>query len=115
MNSWSRRRWSSTALVLAGTLAVATTPVPAWAQERGDWSWGMHPMSWMWGAWGLGMVVMMLVFWGVVIIGAVLAIRWLAGQGDRSRSDRALDILRERYARGEINKDEFEAKQRDLR
>jgi uncharacterized membrane protein len=37
------------------------------------------------------------------------------GQGERSRSDRALDILRELSARGEINKDEFEAKQRDLR
>jgi putative membrane protein len=69
----------------------------------------------MWGAWGLGMMVMMLVLWGVVIIGIVLAIRWLARQRERSRSDHALDILRERYARGEINKDEFEGKHRDLR
>lgn len=116
MNLWSTCRWSNAAFAVAGTLAGAMTPVSAWAQERGgDWSWGMHPMSWMWGAWGLGMMVMMLVFWGFVIGGIVLAIRWLAGQGERSRSDRALDILRERYARGEINKDEFEAKQRDLR
>jgi putative membrane protein len=61
------------------------------------------------------MMVMMLVFWGVVIAAIVLTIRWLAGQGGRPGSDRALDILRERYARGEINKDEFEAKRRDLR
>lgn len=111
----SRPRWSGSARVLVG-LAGATAPVSAWAQERGGgWGWGTHPMSWMWGGWGLGMMVMMLVFWGVVITGIVLAIRWLASQGDRSRSDPALDILRERYARGEINKDEFEAKQRDLR
>ena len=105
------------ALALAGLVAVAGVPGSAWAQERGaDWGWGMHPMSsWMWGTWGLGMMLMMLVFWGLVIAGIVLAIRGLAGQGERSRSDRALDILRERYARGEINKDEFEAKQRDLR
>ncbi len=103
-------------LALAGLVAVVGAPRSAWAQERGaDWGWGMHPMSWMWGAWGLGMMLMMLVFWGLVIAGIVLAIRWLAGQGERSRSDRALDILRERYARGEINKDEFEAKRRDLR
>jgi putative membrane protein len=75
----------------------------------------MHSMSWMWGAWGLGMMVMMLVFWGLVIAGIVLAIRWLATQGERSRTDRGVDILRERCARGEIDKDEFEAKRRDLR
>ena len=110
---WGRGR---IALAVAGLVAMVGTPRSAWAQDRGaDWGWGMHPMSWMWGAWGLGMMLMMLVFWGLVIAGIVLAIRWLAGQGERSRSDRALDILRERYARGEINKDEFEAKQRDLR
>jgi putative membrane protein len=61
------------------------------------------------------MMVMMLVFWGVVIVGMVLAIRWLVSQGRDSRpTDTALAILRERYARGEINRDEFEAKKRDL-
>ena len=75
----------------------------------------MHPMSWMWGAWGLGMMVMMLVFWGLVITAVVLGIRWLARTGTGSQRDRALEILRERYARGEINKEEFESKQRDLR
>lgn len=99
------RPWGSVALALAGLVAVAGASRSAWAQERGlDWGWGMHPMSWMWGAWGLGMMVMMLVFWGLVIAGIVLAIRWLAGPGERSRSDRAVDILRERYARGEINR-----------
>jgi putative membrane protein len=101
---------------LIGVVAGAGAPGVACSQERAfDWSWGMHPMSWMWGAWGLGMMLMMLVFWGVVIAGIVLAIRWLPSAGGGSRPDRALEILRERYARGEINKDEFEAKQRDLR
>jgi putative membrane protein len=68
-----------------------------------------------WGDLGLGMMVMMLVFWGLVTAGVVLAIRWLAGQGGGPRADRALDILRERYAQGEIDRDESEAKQRDLR
>jgi putative membrane protein len=49
-----------------------------------------------------------------VIAGLVLGIRWLVTQGRESRSDTALDILRQRYARGEINKEEFDTKRRDL-
>jgi putative membrane protein len=57
----------------------------------------------------------LLVFWALVITGIVLAIRWLVAQGrDGRQTDTALDILRQRYARGEINKDEFESKRRDL-
>lgn len=69
----------------------------------------------MWGLWGVAMMLMMLVFWGVVIVGIVLAIRWVVSQGRESRpADTALDILRQRYARGEIGKEEFEAKKKDL-
>ena len=60
------------------------------------------------------MMLMMLMFWALVITGLVLGIRWLARQGRREGPDRALDILRERYARGDINKEEFEARRRDL-
>jgi len=56
----------------------------------------------------------MLAFWVVVIAGVVLAIRWLVTQGRESRPDSALEILRQRYARGEINKEEFDARKRDL-
>ena len=65
----------------------------------------MHPMWGMWGAWGLGMMLMMLVFWGLIIVGLVLGIRWLVSQGRESRLDSAMDILRQRYLRGEIDKD----------
>jgi len=43
-------------------------------------------------------------------------VKWLVGgKGDsRTGGDRALDILRERYARGEIDKDEFDTRKRDL-
>ena len=60
------------------------------------------------------MMFMMLVFWGLVIVGLVLGIRWMLAQGRESRSDAALDILRQSYARGEIDKEEFEARNRDL-
>lgn len=44
----------------------------------------------------------------------VLGVRWLAGQGHLARRDEALEILRRCYARGEIDKQEFEARKRDL-
>jgi putative membrane protein len=98
---------------LIGVLTGWLMPVAALARERAyEWGWGMHPM--WWGAWGLGMMVIMLLFWVLVIVGLVVGIRWLLGQGKESRSDSALEILRQRYARGEINKEEFEARKRDL-
>ena len=84
-----------------------------WAQPGpSDWGWSGHPM--MWGAWGFGMMIMMVLFWAVIIVAVVVAIRWFVGQGKDSRPDSALEILRQRYARGEINKEEFETRKRDL-
>ena len=106
---------------MTGTIAVAVAasvlslPMTAWGQDRPWGGWEIHPMMWgMWGAWGIGMMLMMLVFWGVVIAGIVLGIRWLASQGGAARRDSALDILRQRYARGEIDREEFLARKRDL-
>jgi len=41
----------------------------------------MHPMGWMWGGWGLGMMLIGLAFWSLVIVAIVLGIRWLIAQG----------------------------------
>lgn len=106
-------------LAATSLVALAAAASPAWAQDGTyEWGWRGHPMMWMWGAWGIGMMFMMFVFWGLVIAGIVLAIRWLVrgagGAAAGGGADRALDILRERYARGEIDRDEFEAKRRDL-
>jgi putative membrane protein len=111
--SGRRTSWERLAGGLCGGLSGIALPMTAWAQER-PWEWGWHPMWGMWGAWGFGMMLFMLVFWVLIIVGLVLGIRWLASLGRESRSDPALDILRQRYARGEINKDEFEVKKQDL-
>jgi putative membrane protein len=101
---------------LATMVLAILAPTPVLAQERTwEWQWGMHPMMFMWGAGGLIVMLMMLVFWGLVIAGLVFGVRWLAGQGPSSRRDEALEILRQRYARGEIDKQEFETRKRDLR
>lgn len=99
-------------------IRLALETVAGWSlpgvQERfSDWG-GWHPMWGMWGAWGIGMILTMLLFWALVIVGFVLGIRWLVAQGKDARPDPALEILRQRYARGEIDRDEFEAKKRDL-
>ena len=102
-------------IMMLSLWTVALIPASALAQEQ-PWErgWGMHHGWWMWGPVGAVMMLMMLVFWAFVITGLVFGIRWLARQGRQERPDRALDILRERYARGEINKEEFEARRRDL-
>jgi putative membrane protein len=63
---------------------------------------------------GIGMMLMMLVFWGFLITGIVVGIRWIARPDRGGRPDAALEILRERYARGEITKEKFDARKRDL-
>jgi putative membrane protein len=88
-----------------------------WAQERlYDWGWGAHhPMWWAWGAGGVIMMLMMVIFWVTVITAIVIGVRWLVRQGrPAERTDAALDILRQRYARGEIDRQEFEDRRRDL-
>ena len=56
-----------------------------------------------------------LIFWILVIIGLVLLIRYLWESGGAKREqESALEILKKRYARGEISKEEFEEKKKDL-
>ena len=85
------------------------------AERPGYW----HP-GWDWG-WGHTILgsVMMIVFWGGLILAIVLAVRWLSGgspqAGRRQPSGKpALEILQGRFARREIDKEEFEERIRLL-
>lgn len=71
-----------------------------------------------WGAgWGVGMLFMML-FWVAVLAALVLLIRAFFEPRVRiaggPTDDSPLDILKKRFARGEIDHDEFEKRKRDL-
>jgi len=64
---------------------------------------------------GYGMMFLGLIFWILVIIGLVLLIKYLwEGGGARRGEESALEILKKKYARGEISKEEFEEKKKDL-
>ncbi len=78
--------------------------------------------SWM-REWGFSLgwlfLAIMAAFWIAVVLVIIFLIRWLVisttrkGRGPRTE-DSALEILRLRYAKGEINKEEFEQKKKDL-
>ena len=68
---------------------------------------GMHGM----GGWG----ILGIIFWIALLVGIVLLVVWLVKTvSGRGRQESALDILKKRYARGEITKEEFEERKRDL-
>ena len=60
-----------------------------------------------------GMMLLMTIGW-LVVVGAVAAGVWWLLSRRRRAANAALDVLRERYARGEITREEFESKRRDL-
>ncbi|ODU41412.1 MAG: electron transporter RnfE [Thiobacillus sp. SCN 63-374] len=71
----------------------------------------------MTGGFGFGGIFMIL-WWVLIIAGIVVLVKWLAatfGAGGRSGGgSTALDVLKERYARGEIDEQEFQKRKRDL-
>ncbi len=95
----------------AAALAAAGTTL-AYAQGYGPGMMGGYG-----GGWGFGAIGMVL-WWILIILGIVLLARWLLsgspGRGGHAPTGHALEVLKERYARGEVDKQEYEQKKRDL-
>ena len=68
------------------------------------------------GMMGYGGMFFGLLFWILIIVVAYLLIKWLVEQNKTRNSEEksALDIARERYARGEITEEEFEEMKKRL-
>jgi len=76
----------------------------------------------MGGGWLIGLLVLVLLL--LVIGGGIAAVVWFIGQGSQGtgrrptssqREDEALAILRQRYARGEIDREEFERMREEIK
>lgn len=65
--------------------------------------------------WGWLGFIFMIVFWGLVILGIVYLVKILTGRNAASsKEETPLDILKKRYARGEIDAEEFARRKKDL-
>lgn len=102
------------------TAAIAVTmPTLASAQSGPGYGYGPH-MMWAGGSWS-GMIfcpLIMILVLALALALAVYLVRWLGrpwhGQNQAPPALTPLDILKERFARGEIDKDEFEERRRIL-
>jgi len=98
--------------------SLGSWPAAAFADYRQYCGWGPGMMGW-WGPMGWFAPLGMILFWVLMIIVIVLLIRRFRaskGSGGEAGSppESALDILKKRYARGEINKEEYLEKKKDL-
>ena len=101
-------------------LAVLGLPSLSFAFLNGEHHGPGMMWSGGWGGMGFGPLIMIVVVVAIVVL-VVLAIRWLSGTGRDERGaymapqvKTALDILKDRFARGEIDIDEFETRRRAL-
>jgi putative membrane protein len=75
---------------------------------------GTENRPWMWGL-GMGLGgLMMIIFWGLVIAGIVLLVRQFSRGDSVSGGATPVDVLKRRYAAGEITREQYEQMKRDL-
>jgi putative membrane protein len=94
---------------------IAAFPVDSWAQQGryNDWHPG-YGMMHGWGFGGIGMIV-----WILLIVGVFILIKWIVqtvtgGNAKSKQTPYAMDILKQRYAKGEIDKARFESMKKDI-
>lgn len=96
-----RRNLLATSVVIAVSASVALADSSArLGTEYGHMGWG--------GGYGMLGGLMMLVFWGVVIALVVMAVRWFSsGAQTKQEPQDALEILKSRFANGELDEEQY--------
>ena len=99
-----------TAMLSTAAMSVFSAAAHADINDGGYGHMGNH------GAWMMGGSLMMILVIAAIIVLVVLLVRWLGGSASPAAPSgkSALDILAERFARGEIDKQEFEERRRTL-
>ncbi len=105
-----------TFLLMTAVLLSAGSYVHAQGPGDGYRMTGPGMMGWGYGTMGWFGWFFMVIFWLVVIAGIVLLVRWLtvSGKNSAQSSGTAIDILKKRYAKGEITKEEYEKIKKDI-
>ena len=100
-------------IIPTATGFLLTAAIPASAQQ-GD-PWRMHDwMGWGWGGMWFGPLLMLAAL-ALLVAFVVVLVRWLGGDRAASSAPRtARDILDERYARGEIDREEYLKRRDDM-
>ena len=110
MDNTGRNLVVALVILLVVALALSSTMGgmmgPGMMGRGGGWMWGF-------GMWLGGLA--MLVFWGALIVGAVVVVRLIGGGLlGRDVPTSPLDILKRRYASGEITREQYEQVRKDL-
>ncbi|MDO8472479.1 MAG: SHOCT domain-containing protein [Dehalococcoidia bacterium] len=109
-----------TALIIGGVvlLALVALPLLGWGYGWQGGGWGMMGPGMMGSVGGAWWMVIPMLLIPVLVIWAIVAltrgVSWSGDHGASGHGESALEVLRKRYARGDINKQEFEEKRRDL-
>jgi putative membrane protein len=107
-----------TALIIGGVVLAVLVILPLVFGLVTGWQGYGYGMMGPWMMGGFGMMGIMSIFWiaalGLIVWLVVAAIRRPGGSRSSAWSDSALEVLKKRYARGEINKEEYEDKKKDL-